>query len=116
MLARHEALAVIPLAAATELPGCLAALDRRRRLGVAGPAPAPAPAARALLPHCTRGAPLATRQANVLSDICTGLADVAALALDAAGQRRLRDYLGDADASRVIAFFAAGPAPPHGYA
>ncbi|UNI15157.1 hypothetical protein JDV02_001720 [Purpureocillium takamizusanense] len=134
MLDTEGTVSIIPVASAAELPSCLDSL--RRQCDGAAPDAVTAAAAtttttttptaqhellrtRELLSHCYSGGGggggrLTTSETNVLSDICTGFADLARHAYDPASRRKLADYLGDAQAAKVISFFTAGPGTRRG--
>ena len=64
---------------------------------------------RLLISHCVRGPPLSDTHVNYLTDICADLKDLAANASVPKSQQIIRDFLGDYDGNRVIAFFTEGP-------
>ena len=117
MLDAESTVSIIPIASASELPSCLDSL--RQQCSVPDPE-AVTPTQdllrmREILSHCSRGPRLTTSQTNMLSDICTGFADLARHAYDPAGQRKIAEYLGDSQAAKVISFFTEGPGASHGY-
>jgi hypothetical protein len=52
---------------------------------------------------------LSDTHVNYLTDICADLKDLAANASVPKSQQIIRDFLGDYDGNRVIAFFTEGP-------
>ncbi|KAL7974015.1 hypothetical protein HDV63DRAFT_366437 [Trichoderma sp. SZMC 28014] len=63
---------------------------------------------RALASHCVPGQPLSHERVNILTDISSGLGDLAQLVFSAEGRRKLCDLLDDKEGNRVMAFFVHG--------
>lgn len=62
-----------------------------------------------LLQHITAAGPfcpLSQHSANVLSDICHSIKDVAVVTESEGGIKKLKDYLGEEDARNIESFWA----------
>ncbi|KAL8726936.1 MAG: hypothetical protein Q9181_005883 [Wetmoreana brouardii] len=72
--------------------------------------PPPAiPSSRALLRRVTAAGPtrpLSEHSANVLSDICHSMGEVATMTSSEQGMKALEDFLGEADAENIESFWA----------
>lgn len=102
---------IIPISSAAELVARLDALRRQcaNAASVSRSSHAEGMAEmRVLAAHCVHGPALSHEHVDILTDISTGLGNLAHLVFSAEGQRRICDLLGDAQGSRVISFFANG--------
>ncbi|KAL7927471.1 hypothetical protein ACQKWADRAFT_276828 [Trichoderma austrokoningii] len=100
---------IIPVSTTTELVTRLDAL--RRQCTASAPRQSHAQKVaeiRALGAHCVQGQALSHERVNILTDISSGLGDLAQLMFSTEGRRKLCDLLGDEEGNQVIAFFVHG--------
>lgn len=98
---------VLPLLSG--ISGALAAaLERLRHQLALGPVAPPTYTAREVASHCAGAPALSDRQANVLTDVATGLAELAGWTRGGGdGGAVLTEFLGQEDARRVMKYLGA---------